>query len=361
MTWHEQVVLKVGAEGGSITLWGRGNAAGQWSFALERNESALADFLRDEDDMQLLTRTRSKRWLDTWEEALERLNAYSWPRLHPLKVHDEFRDRVWHVVRDSGVDTRRLHEWREVCDVKEVDTEEQIRVLANWMKNSRVTVVLTGAGMSTESGVPDFRSQSGWWRNIDPTTVATVEALEENYTLFHEFYSMRIRALEGLHLNVGHRILADLERMELVHTIATQNVDGFHQLAGSQNVSELHGSIRSCRCYDCGEGAVTEDFLQGQACIHCGGPLRPNVVLFDEMLPQDAWQKAVEAIVDAELVIVIGSSLNVYPANQLPVMTKGKTVAINLEPTAMDDKFDLVIHAKAGEVLQGIVEEFIYN
>lgn len=358
MTLQEQVVLKVGAEGGSITLWGSKNTLGQWTFSLEGNESAL-EFLLDEDDVVLLTRNRSKQWLDTWEEALDRLNGYKWPRLYPLEVHDEFRDRVWHAIQASRVETQWLWEWREICGVQEVDIEEQIHVLADWMKASKATVVLTGAGMSTESGVPDFRSPSGWWRNIDPTTVATVEALEENYALFHDFYSMRIQALNGLYPNEGHRILAELEKKNLVHKIATQNVDGFHQLAGSQNVYELHGSIRSCRCEDCGKGAKNEELLQGHACSHCGGRLRPNVVLFDEMLPQDAWQQAVDAIVDAELVIVIGSSLNVYPANQLPFMTKGKTVAINLEPTAMDDNFDLVIHGKAGEVLQGTISQLI--
>jgi NAD-dependent deacetylase len=228
----------------------------------------------------------------------------------------------------------------------------QIATLAKWLTDSSRTVVLTGAGMSTESGVPDFRSQFGWWRQIDPTTVATVEALRDNYPLFHQFYAHRVRMLEGLGPHEGHRILADWERRGLVHAIATQNVDGFHQVAGSKQVYELHGSIRSFRCAACGQSATRELFLAGESCTECGGRLRPNVVLFDEWLPEDAWRKAVDAMTEARLVLVIGTSLNVYPANQLPSLTKGHTVVINLESTPMEEQFDLVIHGKAGDVLK---------
>lgn len=220
-----------------------------------------------------------------------------------------------------------------------------------WLKKSKKTVILTGAGMSTESGVPDFRSATGWWQNTDPRTVATVEALESNYSLFHAFYKMRIEHLEKVAPHEGHKILADWERKGKVTLVATQNVDGFHQLAGSQHVEELHGSIRSIRCHYCGKQAEMAAFLQKESC-QCGGKLRPNVVLFGENLPQASWQKAMVAIESADLVLVIGTSLEVYPVNQLPSMTQGKTVYINLDVAHQVTQFDLVIQGKVKEIVQ---------
>lgn len=228
-----------------------------------------------------------------------------------------------------------------------------ISKLSEWLMKSQKTVVLTGAGMSTESGIPDFRSASGWWQNIDPRTVATVEALEQNYPLFHEFYKMRIENLEKVAPHKGHEILAEWERQGLVSLVATQNVDGFHQLAGSQNVEELHGSIRTIRCHRCGKQAKMAAFLEKENCS-CSGKLRPNVVLFGENLPQDSWQKSMCAIEAAELVIVIGTSLEVYPVNQLPSMTNGKTVYINLDTAKQMTQFDLTIQGKVKEVLRQV-------
>ena len=228
-----------------------------------------------------------------------------------------------------------------------------IEILSKWLKASQKTVVLTGAGMSTESGIPDFRSASGWWQNIDPRTVATVEALEQNHSLFHEFYKIRIENLEKVAPHEGHEILVDWEKRGLVSLIATQNVDGFHQLAGSQNVEELHGSIRTIRCQHCGKRDEMAAFLQKESC-HCSGKLRPNVVLFGENLPQESWQNSMCAIEEAELVVVIGTSLEVYPVNQLPSMTNGKIVYINLDIARQATQFDLTIQGKAKEVLQQV-------
>jgi NAD-dependent deacetylase len=226
--------------------------------------------------------------------------------------------------------------------------------LASWLKQSNGTVILTGAGMSTESGLADFRSKSGWWKNIDPTTVATIDALEGNYTLFQEFYKRRIEDLKLVKPHEGHYILALWEQKGIVQAISTQNVDGFHQKAGSQNVSELHGSITSVRCHNClGEGEMV-DFLNQIRCMDCGGKLRPNVVLFGELLPVHAWEASMEAIRRAELVIVIGTSLQVYPVNQLPSMTSGKIAMINMEPTNQDKQFDLSIYKKAGVALKEV-------
>lgn len=223
--------------------------------------------------------------------------------------------------------------------------------LKDLLKASKHTVVLTGAGMSTESGVPDFRSQSGWWQQIDPRTVATTEALAHNYALFHQFYVARMEALQQAAPHEGHYILADWQKRGLVTHVATQNVDSFHTLAGSVNVDELHGSIRTVRCNLCRKQVNREEFVKGERCA-CGGKLRPDVVLFGETLPQNAWNNTLSHMEAAELVIVIGTSLEVYPVNQLPLMTRGKTVYINLAIGKAD--FDLMIAGKAGEVLREV-------
>ena len=227
----------------------------------------------------------------------------------------------------------------------------EIESLAEWIKQSGFTVVLTGAGMSTESGLPDFRSKSGWWKNFDPTTLATVDAMETNYPLFHEFYCMRLKTLAECSPHRGHFILADWERKGLVQSIATQNVDGFHRAAGSSKVYELHGSLKSIRCSGCGRPGTVEGFLGKTDCRSCGGRLRPGVVLFGEMLPQHSWNGALRYIEKADLVIVIGTSLQVYPANQLPSITGGRTAYINYEVQGGGSGFDMVIQGKAGEIL----------
>lgn len=224
--------------------------------------------------------------------------------------------------------------------------------LVEWMKQSQCTVALTGAGMSTESGLKDFRSKDGWWRGIDPSTVATVDALTGNYELFHEFYKVRIDSFRSAQPHDGHRILAAWERAGRLHSVITQNVDGFHHQAGNKRVRELHGSIRSFRCQHCGTSAEEEDFLSKIPCTSCGGPLRPNVVLFGEMLPQVPWQEAIADLKQAELVFVIGTSLQVSPVNQLPSLTRGKVVYINVDTEGGGHYFDLVVQGKAKGVLQ---------
>ncbi|MEK4129755.1 NAD-dependent deacylase [Solibacillus sp. FSL W8-0474] len=226
-----------------------------------------------------------------------------------------------------------------------------VELLAQWMKQSKTTVVLTGAGMSTESGIPDFRSQSGWWQNIDPRTVATTDSLQKNYTMFREFYQMRIQALKKCTPHKGHNILADFEKRGLISLIATQNVDHLHQQAGSKKVTELHGNIMTARCQKCNKPHVKEQFLNNAICTYCSGKLRPNVVLFGETLPMEAWNRSLNEIQNADLVIVIGTSLEVYPVNQLPQMAKGRLVYINLDQSSDSGQFDLVLEGTAGEIL----------
>lgn len=233
-------------------------------------------------------------------------------------------------------------------------------LLATLLKESNYTVVFTGAGMSTESGLPDFRSSTGLWKQVDPTRLASIDALENNREEFIRFYHKRMQAIHKYKPHRGHEILGEWEQQGLIHAIITQNVDGFHQQAGSKNVTELHGSLRTVHCHTCGKTYPNSEFIAGRFDCDCGGFLRPSVVLFGEMLPFDAVQKAEEETAKAELFIVLGSSLSVYPANSFPVEAKqngAKLVIVNFEPTDYDDLADLVIHErKIGEVLQEIDE-----
>lgn len=229
---------------------------------------------------------------------------------------------------------------------------EKLDQVGRWLMESGSTAVLTGAGMATESGIPDFRSREGFWSQMDPRSVATVDAMHHHYDTFHAFYAARIRALEKVRPHRGHEILASWEQRGRVRAVATQNVDGLHQEAGSREVYELHGSIRSVRCSRCKREADQEAFLNGQPCLFCGRALRPEIVLFGETLPEAAWEAAFQAMEGADLVVVIGTRLEVYPVNELPHLTSGKKVLINAEPTEADDRFDVVIRGKAGEVLQ---------
>ncbi|OKO89943.1 NAD-dependent deacylase [Geobacillus proteiniphilus] len=234
--------------------------------------------------------------------------------------------------------------------------------IASWLAASRRTVVLTGAGMSTESGLPDFRSpRTGLWARFNPSELATIDALYHRRESFVEFYQYRIRTLQQCQPHDGHRLLADWERRGIVQTIVTQNVDGFHQEAGSRRVIELHGSLRTVHCQQCGQQKPSFAYLHGVLTCECGGVLRPSVVLFGEPLPEKTIDQAWEAARQADLFVVLGSSLQVSPANQLPLVAKrsgAKLVIINWEPTELDDLADAVIHQrKIGEVLNELNEQ----
>ncbi|WP_062238591.1 SIR2 family NAD-dependent protein deacylase [Fictibacillus sp. FJAT-27399] len=227
---------------------------------------------------------------------------------------------------------------------------QALEQLAEWIKGSSYTVLLTGAGMSTESGIPDFRSQNGLWKNYDPAYVSSVEALHRHYDVFHEFYSLRLNDMERLKPHSGYSILSKWQQQSMVHAVATQNVDGFHKKSGAHHVFELHGSLDEIYCHECGSAHSRENFRKGEPC-DCGGRLRPGIVLFGELLPEKTWESALASIEKADLVIVIGTSLQVYPVNQLPSLTSGKTVLINREPTTLDHLFTMVIHSGAKDTL----------
>ncbi|MEF7562089.1 MULTISPECIES: NAD-dependent deacylase [Bacillus] len=236
-------------------------------------------------------------------------------------------------------------------------------MLLEWLKESSYTVILTGAGMSTESGLPDFRSAgSGLTNTVDYGKIASTEALNHHVSEFIEFYRRRVMGLKECSPHAGHYILADWERRGIVQSIITQNVDGFHQAAGSRNVAELHGTLQQVHCQTCGKIFPNDEYIDEHfRCSDCGGILRPSIVLFGEMLPEEAIDFAAAESEKADLFIVLGSSLSVTPANQFPLIAKqcgAKLVIINMDPTDLDLYADEVINGeKAGELLKELDAE----
>ncbi len=235
--------------------------------------------------------------------------------------------------------------------------KDQAEVLAAWIKAASSCVVFTGAGMSTESGLPDFRSQTGMWQGQDPTRLASTEAMYHNREDFLRFYRMRIESLQSCEPHRGHTLLASWEKRGVVRGIITQNVDGFHQRAGSQKVAQLHGTLASVRCLRCVREYASSRYLEetGANC-ECGGFLRPSVVLFGEGLPPFDFERAEEWTEEADLFIVLGSSLLVSPANLFPQRAKqrgARLVIVNRDTTPLDERADLLIQNEPiGSILQ---------
>jgi len=233
-------------------------------------------------------------------------------------------------------------------------------LLEKWLLESNYTVVFTGAGMSTESGLPDFRSSAGMWKKKDPARLASTEALNNNVHEFIDFYRNRVLGVKEYQPHKGHIILAEWEKQGVIQSIITQNVDGFHQLAGSKKVAELHGTLQKLHCQTCGNTTNSEEYINEEYYCVCGGLLRPSIVLFGESLPEKAFQIALEEAQKSELFIVLGSSLTVTPANQFPLIAKeqgSKLVIINQDPTDFDIYADQVIRdKKIGEILQELTK-----
>ncbi|NLJ70299.1 MAG: NAD-dependent deacylase [Clostridiaceae bacterium] len=217
------------------------------------------------------------------------------------------------------------------------------------LRSSKYLLAFTGAGMDTESNLPDFRGPGGLWKNHDPRKLASIQSLHKNYSLFREFYTQRIASLGHASPHKGHKILADWEKEGLLKGIITQNVSGLHMAAGNKNVIELHGSIRRVFCLECKKEYAEKDFIDGKKC-DCGGLLRPGVTLFGEPLPQESFQHAVDELAQADMIIILGTSLEVFPAAQLPFMYSMKRAYIDLEAYP-DERIDFVFREKIGPFL----------
>ncbi len=235
-----------------------------------------------------------------------------------------------------------------------------VQRLAELLRTRQPCVVLTGAGVSTESGIPDFRSAQGIWAQYDPFEVAHVDALRRDPARVWAFYALRLDALAQAEPNDGHRALAGLEEGGWIRTVVTQNVDGLHQRAGSRDVVEVHGSLREAECVHCGVRVPMGDALEQlplPPCPECGEVLKPGVVMFGELLPAGVIEQARRLAADARLLLVVGSSLEVHPVAGLPGETLaagGALAIVNRGPTPWDSRAELAIDAGAGETLRAL-------
>ncbi len=249
------------------------------------------------------------------------------------------------------------------------------RRLAELIRSRQPCVVLTGAGVSTESGIPDFRSPSGIWARYDPMEYATIDAFRRDPEKVWDFYSKRLGVLTQAQPNAAHVALAELAAAGLVEAVITQNVDRLHERAWEivsgtrsssslsprqSHVVEVHGSLRTSSCLACGHTESFErvvELLPVPRCGRCGAVLKPDVVMFGELLPEQAIDRAFELAGRAGLFLVVGSSLEVYPVAGLPeaALAAGAALAIvNRGPTAYDRRADLKIDAAAGETLREV-------
>lgn len=234
-----------------------------------------------------------------------------------------------------------------------MDAAERLREL---VKGSDNIVFFGGAGVSTESGIPDFRSTDGLYHqqyDYPPETILSHSFFMRKPEEFYRFYKNKMLCLDAKP-NAAHKKLAELETAGKLKAVITQNIDGLHQAAGSREVLELHGSVHRNYCTRCGEFYTLEDVMaaDGVPRCSCGGIIKPDVVLYEEGLDQKTLQKAVTYIRQAEVLIIGGTSLTVYPAAGLIDYYRGsRLVLINKSVTPMDSRADLVISGKIGEVL----------
>ena len=236
--------------------------------------------------------------------------------------------------------------------------------LADLIRRRQPCVALTGAGISTESGIPDFRSSHGIWAQFDPMEYATISAFRRDPEKVWTFYAPRFSALTSAAPNEAHRALATLEARGLVRAVVTQNIDLLHERAGSRDVIEVHGSIRRCECLGCGAAYPLDEvrrLLDGMAvprCRECGSVLKPGVVMFGELLPESAIDRAFGLAREAALLLVVGSALEVAPVSSLPWETArsgGEVAIVNVGATSFDAFAALKVEGKAAEVLGAVV------
>jgi NAD-dependent deacetylase len=227
-------------------------------------------------------------------------------------------------------------------------------------RKSEGCVALTGAGISAESGISTFRSAGGLWEKYDPTVYASIDVFRRDPSKYWSIRGEFIRNYDNYQPNNAHKALAELEKMGILRSIITQNIDGLHVKAGSANVIEVHGTIRKIDCQGCGREYTAPGVPAGEtpSCESCGGVLKPRTVLFGEQLPVDALMGAREESLNCGVMLVIGTSVNVYPAAALPDLARQRGAAIievNLERSF--SHVDCFLGEKAGAALPKLVEE----
>jgi NAD-dependent deacetylase len=235
------------------------------------------------------------------------------------------------------------------------------------IRKAERAVVLTGAGISTPSGIPDFRSEgTGLWSRDEPMEVASLSTFRTAPERFFQWFQPLAGQIFNAQPNAAHLALAEFEQTGHVRTIATQNIDGLHQKAGSQHVVELHGSLRTLSCTNCFKQFESVPFLQPYIetgkipqCLNCNGILKPDVILFGEQLPQAAWYEAERAARQCDLMVVAGSSLEVLPVARLPMLALDRgahLIIINHTPTYLNVRADVIIMDDVASTLPKIAK-----
>ena len=243
---------------------------------------------------------------------------------------------------------------------------------AELFRKARRVVVLTGAGISTPSGIPDFRSEgTGLWSRDEPLEAASLNTFRTSPERFFQWFRPLAGQIFNAQPNAAHIALADLEKNGTAVSIATQNIDGLHQKAGSKKVFELHGTIRTLSCTQCFKQYESSPFLRAYIehgtiplCENCNGILKPDVILFGEQLPQAAWNEAQHATRQADLMLVVGSSLEVLPVAGLPVQALDRGVhliVINNTPTYINVRADVVLMEDVAAILPEIIKRAIHG
>ena len=240
------------------------------------------------------------------------------------------------------------------------------RQLAELLRDATSAVVLTGAGVSVPSGIPDFRTPgTGLWENVDPMEVAHIDAWRRDPGRFWSFYGDRFASLVEKQPNEAHRVLAELERRGLIRAVITQNIDRLHRSAGTRRLIEVHGSIEWSVCLECrGKLALDRVLEQLEAgngvpqCPACSAPLKPDVVLFGELLPERAMAEAQGLAHEADLMVCVGSSLEVYPVAGLPALTHGgggRLALVTQGPTPYDSQAEVKLDGDVVEELRAVL------
>jgi NAD-dependent deacetylase len=250
----------------------------------------------------------------------------------------------------------------------EMALPQEIERAAEILVGSQHAVVLTGAGHSTPSGIPDFRSpDTGLWEQVDPLEVASIYGFQRNPKAFYDWIRPLAKQMMEAQPNPAHYALAELEEMGVLKAVITQNIDELHHRAGSKRVLELHGTVRTATCTGCLEHLSTSEMwpvfvasTQMPHCPYCGGLLKPDVVLFGELLPVHVLEEAQRESEQCDVMLVAGSSLEVYPAADLPLRAAqagAQVVIVNYEPTYMDERAAVVIHEDVAVILPQIAAQ----
>jgi NAD-dependent deacetylase len=244
-----------------------------------------------------------------------------------------------------------------------ISIDESIDQLRDMIVSSNRIVVFTGAGISSESGIPTYRGAGGIWSKYDPNIYANINTFMQDPTYYwHYFKDERYPSIKNAKPNKTHHAVVKLEKQGKIHRVITQNIDGLHQLAGSSYVIELHGTTRNISCLRCKKQYSIDDVFKKlekelPPYCTCGGHLKTNTILFGEALPQQALLEAEAAAQTCDLFLVLGSSLVVYPAAQLPILAKKNKallIIINIDSTPLDDLADIVINDNAARVLSSL-------